>query len=246
LPTPTRGGGCGCAGAGGGVEVDAEEPMIQSKMIEHESCKALSSTSAEMDSRLSLLGAAATGALVTAGIVEFLRTRESEHELSLDDCPGFEGPEKRLEINVRPNADPSKNLRTLMTRHFWDECMSRLDGRILDHMPTEHWDSYIITESSLFVSRTKVIVLTCGTTTLLQCVDFLLAGIRNHGLEVSPNPSLLSADREALTLLPPVFQVEYFQFSRKNYTYPEWQKPVHKVCVASAAPKEPSQLPVAV
>ena len=133
-------------------------------------------------SSLKLVGAATAGALVSAGVIQWLTTRKDDG-VSLADCPGFEGPEKRLEINCRPNADPTKNCRSL-TREFWDECMKRLDGSILDHRETEHWDSYIITESSLFVSNTKVIVLTCGTTTLLQCVDFLLAGIRNHGLEV--------------------------------------------------------------
>lgn len=100
------------------------------------------------------------------------------------ECPGFEGPEKRLEINCRACPDVNKNLRTLLPKAFWEECMKQLNGSILDHKAGDHWDSYIITESSLFVSSTKVIVLTCGTTTLLQCVDFLLAGIRNLGIEV--------------------------------------------------------------
>jgi len=128
-----------------------------------------------------------------------LQTTDAEAE-----SPGFEGPEKRLEINLRENMVDERGLRSL-PKAFWDECMSKLDGSILAHMKNDHWDVYIITESSLFVSKTKVIVLTCGTTTLLQCVNFLLAGIANAQCEV-----------------------EWFQFSRKNYTYPSFQKDLHK------------------
>jgi len=125
--------------------------------------------------------------------------------------PGFEGPEKRLEINIRIPEDDERGLRNI-PRSFWDECMKCLNGSIVSHMADsdnvhgeDYWDAYVITESSLFVSKTKVIVLTCGTTTLLQCVGFLLSGVRSYN-----------------------YEVEYFQFSRKNYTYPEYQKPLHR------------------
>eukprot|EP00656_Telonema_subtile_P009555 TRINITY_DN14501_c0_g1_i4.p1 TRINITY_DN14501_c0_g1~~TRINITY_DN14501_c0_g1_i4.p1 ORF type:complete len:274 (-),score=68.97 TRINITY_DN14501_c0_g1_i4:73-894(-) len=123
---------------------------------------------------------------------------ETEH------MEGFEGPEKRLEVNLRPVEGDSQGMRAF-PRKFWDDCMVALSGAILDHEEGTHCDSYIITESSLFVYPFRMMVLTCGTTTLLDMLPILLAGIREAGLEV-----------------------EWFQFSRKNYTYPECQRAMHK------------------
>lgn len=145
--------------------------------------------------------AAVGSAAVTAGACALLAKLKTSAD---QESPGFEGPEKRLEINIRAESAGERGLLS-MSRSFWDECIAKLNGEIVDDMDNGYWHAYIITESSLFVSKTKVLLITCGTTTLLQCVDFLLAGIRSVSMEV-----------------------EWLQYSRKNYTYPDYQKPLHK------------------
>ena len=165
-----------------------------------------------------VITAAVGSAVLTAGALTLLsklreaerRNQELEEQIENDqpvseqESPGFEGPEKRLEINIRADGAGDDGLLKL-SRSFWDACISKLNGEIVDEMSNTVWRAYIITESSLFVSKTKAVVIPCGTTTLLQCVAFLLAGIRSAGMEV-----------------------EWLQFSRKNYTYPDFQKPLHR------------------
>lgn len=162
-----------------------------------------------------LFAAAAGGALIAglsfAAAVKILRANAPDRAAGDEGpCPGFEGPEKRFELNVRPPAYPGRTntrrrgLRRL-PRRFWDRCIALLNGKVLGKIENELWDAYLITESSLFVSATKVIILTCGTTTLLQCVPLLLAAVQELG-----------------------HHVEWVQFSRKNYTYPEWQQHMHR------------------
>jgi Adenosylmethionine decarboxylase len=61
-----------------------------------------------------------------------------------------------------------------------------------------HLDAYVLSESSLFVYRHRVVIKTCGTTTLLRCIAYLLqhAG-RGLGMEL-----------------------EWVGYSRKNFTAP--------------------------
>lgn len=83
--------------------------------------------------------------------------------------PGFEGPEKTIEIDFVPHVGPSSGARQI-SRENWEYILSQARCTILDQMSGKNFDSYLLSESSLFVYPQKVIIKTCGTTTLLRAV----------------------------------------------------------------------------
>lgn len=90
---------------------------------------------------------------------------------------GFEGFEKRLEISFfEPSifADPEgMGLRTLSKAQL-DEILGPAECTIVASLSNEHVDSYVLSESSLFVYPYKIIIKTCGTTKLLKSIPPIL------------------------------------------------------------------------
>lgn len=90
---------------------------------------------------------------------------------------GFEGYEKRLEICFsEPSifADPQgMGLRTLSKTQL-DEILGPAECTIVASLSNEHVDSYVLSESSLFVYAYKIIIKTCGTTKLLKSIPPIL------------------------------------------------------------------------
>ncbi|XP_074331870.1 S-adenosylmethionine decarboxylase proenzyme-like [Apium graveolens] len=90
---------------------------------------------------------------------------------------GFEGYEKRFEIVFSvPGifADPlGKGLRSL-TKNQLDEILAPAECTIVGSLSNELVDSYVLSESSLFVYPYKIILKTCGTTKLLLSIPPIL------------------------------------------------------------------------
>ncbi|XP_060196963.1 S-adenosylmethionine decarboxylase proenzyme-like [Lycium barbarum] len=90
---------------------------------------------------------------------------------------GFEGYEKRLEISFfEPGlfADPEgKGLRSLSKAQL-DEFLGPAECTVVDSLSNECVDSYVLSESSLFISSYKLIIKTCGTTKLLLSIPVIL------------------------------------------------------------------------
>ncbi|MCO5590412.1 hypothetical protein L7F22_044381 [Adiantum nelumboides] len=103
---------------------------------------------------------------------------------------GFEGFEKRLvvEFFVPPIlADPNgKGLRSLSCNQL-DELLSAAECTIVSQLSNEHLDSYVLSESSLFVYPYKIILKTCGTTKLLRAIPVLL----EQSAELYPQSTVL-------------------------------------------------------
>lgn len=78
----------------------------------------------------------------------------------------FEGSEKKVEVVV---AESAPSLRTL-GRAFWEDIVARCNATILSSISNEHCDAYLLSESSLFVWEHHFVMLTCGTTTLVNSV----------------------------------------------------------------------------
>jgi len=123
----------------------------------------------------------------------------------------FEGSEKKMEIDFVPidgsdAACLSRGAGSMRSyrRQFWSECIALLNGSILLHEDQEGFDTYLISESSLFVYDDRVVILTCGTTLLLKTLPVIVQAGADIGLEVS-----------------------WFQYSRKNFLFPEQQSFPH-------------------
>ena len=117
---------------------------------------------------------------------------------------GFEGPEKRLEIIMR--STPLTHPRGLcsLSEDVWKAVVGSLHAQIVSSIVNESIQSYVLTESSLFVTATRIILITCGTTTLLNAVPHILEAIST----VRGEP-------------------EWASFMHKNYSYPWEQRGPH-------------------
>lgn len=97
------------------------------------------------------------------------------------DPSGFEGVEKRIELLFRVPLANANGVREL-DRKIWDEVCSLAKCTILHHEPTSSFDSYILSESSLFVFFDKVMIKTCGTTVPLNCVEYIVSKAKELGI----------------------------------------------------------------
>ncbi|KAI5636564.1 adenosylmethionine decarboxylase domain-containing protein [Phthorimaea operculella] len=88
----------------------------------------------------------------------------------------FEGVEKLIEIWFTPekNADLRK-----ISRKQWENVLKIVRCEIISFTQSEQVDAYVLSESSMFVSRRRFILKTCGTTTPLRCVRAVLALARD-------------------------------------------------------------------
>ncbi|KAI9018894.1 S-adenosylmethionine decarboxylase [Hyaloraphidium curvatum] len=101
---------------------------------------------------------------------------------------GFEGPEKLLELWFYPNAedcgyDPTDPTSThthgdcglrKVARPVWEDMLDLVHCKVLSVISNEHMDAYLLSESSMFVHSHKLILKTCGTTTLLHAIPRIL------------------------------------------------------------------------
>lgn len=100
---------------------------------------------------------------------------------------GFEGFEKRLEITFSPPpifADPSGLGLRRLTRTQLDSILEPARCSIVAQLSSAELDSYVLSESSLFVYPLKIILKTCGTTKLLSSIKPILQLAESLSLSV--------------------------------------------------------------
>jgi len=118
-------------------------------------------------------------------------------------CSGFEGPEKKLEVHFKVNPKHKNGLRAF-SKETWQSVLDYAKCTIISSTRNEHFDSFVLSESSLFVYPYKVMLKTCGTTTLLLCLSRLME---------------VAKERDT--------SVELVLYSRKNLNNPSKQFPPH-------------------
>ncbi|XP_068641514.1 S-adenosylmethionine decarboxylase proenzyme-like [Aristolochia californica] len=100
---------------------------------------------------------------------------------------GFEGYEKRLEISFfEPPifADPNGSGLRSLSKSQLDEILKPAECTIVASLSNAALDSYVLSESSLFVYPYKLILKTCGTTKLLLSIPPILKLAGNLALSV--------------------------------------------------------------
>ncbi|KAK3370521.1 S-adenosylmethionine decarboxylase [Podospora didyma] len=150
------------------------------------------------------------------------------HEVAadLDSTNAFEGPEKLLEVWFSPSAKSlppgvKENGLKAVNPSTWEEMLDLVNCKVLSIIKSEHVDAYLLSESSMFVFPHKIILKTCGTTTLLLGLRRLLqiaavdAGFPFH------NVASLE-DKDAAATPYRVF------YSRKNFLFPDKQRGPHR------------------
>ena len=99
--------------------------------------------------------------------------------------PGcFEGPEKTMEVVFKPNVGVEDGLRSL-SREQLDFLCTQAKCTILSSISNSYIDAYVLSESSLFIYKSRFIMKTCGTTTLLRCLSSLLQFADILGMELT-------------------------------------------------------------
>jgi S-adenosylmethionine decarboxylase len=129
-----------------------------------------------------------------------------EHFITEFEFEGFEGPEKKLEVEFRPirSAKNHTTLRSLSADEWQEQLLDHANCKIISQTSNQYFDSFVLSESSLFVYPYKLILKTCGTTTLLHTVE----------------PILSIAKRLDLA-------VDFVFYSRKNFVFPHRQPAPH-------------------
>ncbi|OVA04420.1 S-adenosylmethionine decarboxylase [Macleaya cordata] len=98
---------------------------------------------------------------------------------------GFEGFEKRLELNF--SGDDPKMIGIGLRRIDFESIEEVLDAvqcTVVSAVGNQYFDAYVLSESSLFVYPTKIIIKTCGTTQLLKSIPIMLSHARDIGLSI--------------------------------------------------------------
>ncbi|KAK7363662.1 hypothetical protein VNO77_05812 [Canavalia gladiata] len=96
---------------------------------------------------------------------------------------GFEGFEKRLELHFFGD-DPAifqLGLRKLEFESL-EQVLEAVQCTVVSAVGNSYFDAYVLSESSLFVYPTKIIIKTCGTTQLLKSIRPLILYAHHLGL----------------------------------------------------------------
>ena len=107
----------------------------------------------------------------------------------------FEGPEKKLEIILKT---PLRELRSNADGR-WTEVVHSCGAKIVSSTSLSSLDAYLLSESSLFLWDDRILIITCGTTSLIDAVQ--------------PIVNLVSREN-----------IAFFFYERKNLMYPHLQR----------------------
>ncbi len=91
----------------------------------------------------------------------------------------FEGAEKKVEIVVSEDCWPLTN----RPREYWVELVHACGATILSEVENQDAKAFLLSESSLFVWKDRVLMLTCGQTRLVESVLLFLKKFGTENIE---------------------------------------------------------------
>lgn len=138
----------------------------------------------------------------------------------------FSGPEKLLEVwfstsqCTLPGAAGPDGLKKI-SAETWKEMLDLVNCKILSVITFGDVDAYLLSESSMFVFPHKLVLKTCGTTTLLYGLPRILelAALEAEFPHVPAN---------AINGSPAAATPYRIFYSRKNFQYPDKQRGPHR------------------
>ena len=141
-------------------------------------------------------------------------------------CLISSGPEKLLEVWFSPGpqdlqACSEKTGLKAVPAEIWKSMLDLVNCKVLSIVESEDVDAYLLSESSMFVFPHKLILKTCGTTTLLCGLPRILEIATLFG---GFPPSTAPPSRGIAVAAPP-YRVFY---SRKNFLFPDRQHGPHR------------------
>ncbi|KAF2163564.1 hypothetical protein M409DRAFT_68468 [Zasmidium cellare ATCC 36951] len=146
--------------------------------------------------------------------------------LDLDSSNAFEGPEKLLEVWFSASdralpASASPHGLKAVSQDSWKEMLDLVNCKVLSVVESRNVDAYLLSESSMFVFPHKLVLKTCGTTTLLCGLPRMLeiAALEAGFPHVKAN---LPEGTAAAATPHRVF------YSRKNFLFPNQQRGPHR------------------
>jgi S-adenosylmethionine decarboxylase len=91
----------------------------------------------------------------------------------------FEGAEKKIELIV------SKECSSLLDfeLNFWEELVSLSQASILSKIENDYVKAFLLSESSLFVWKDRILMLTCGETKLVDSASFLISKLKECNID---------------------------------------------------------------
>lgn len=153
-------------------------------------------------------------------------TINREATLDLDSSNAFEGPEKLLEVWFAPTSDAipasaKPNGLKSVSAAKWVEMLDLVHCKILSVVESEYVDAYLLSESSMFVFPHKLVLKTCGITTLLSGLPRILeiAALSAGFPHVAAHPE------KGIAAAATTHRVFY---SRKNFLFPHQQRGPHR------------------
>lgn len=82
----------------------------------------------------------------------------------------FEGAEKKLEIILKNKTGSLLSI----DQEVWDKAVRLCEASILSMIENDHVKAFLLSESSLFVWKDRLLMLTCGETKLVQSAHYLM------------------------------------------------------------------------
>ncbi|PGG95472.1 S-adenosylmethionine decarboxylase proenzyme [Helicocarpus griseus UAMH5409] len=153
-------------------------------------------------------------------------TINHEATLDLDSSTAFEGPEKLLEVWFGPSPEDllgstePTGLKAVPVE-TWKDMLDLVNCKVLSIIESDDVDAYLLSESSMFVFPHKLILKTCGTTTLLSGLPRILEIAAMHG----GFPKNTAPASRGIAIAAAPYRVFY---SRKNFLFPDRQRGPHR------------------